>query len=57
VAGEGNDQEDAHAAFATLPTCLTVLSGLLAPIVPFIADELHTTWSVPTIPRHPTRFT
>jgi isoleucyl-tRNA synthetase len=34
-------QEDAHAAFATLHTCLTTLAGLLAPITPFLADELH----------------
>jgi isoleucyl-tRNA synthetase len=35
------DSEDKRAAFATLHTCLVELSGLLAPLVPFLADELH----------------
>jgi isoleucyl-tRNA synthetase len=33
--------DDADAAFATLYTCLTTLARLLAPLVPFLADELH----------------
>jgi isoleucyl-tRNA synthetase len=35
------DTEDKRAAFATLHTCLVELAGLLAPLVPFLADELH----------------
>ena len=33
--------EDTRAAFTTLYTCLTTLARLLAPITPFLADELH----------------
>ncbi|HEU5025457.1 MAG TPA: isoleucine--tRNA ligase [Spirillospora sp.] len=33
--------EDAGAAFATLYSCLTTLARLIAPITPFLADELH----------------
>jgi isoleucyl-tRNA synthetase len=32
---------DKRAAFATLYTCLTELAGLLAPLTPFLAEELH----------------
>ncbi|CAN5138232.1 isoleucine--tRNA ligase [soil metagenome] len=40
--GPGTDAwADKDAAFATLHECLTTLSALLAPFVPFIADELH----------------
>ncbi|GAA4601889.1 isoleucine--tRNA ligase [Actinoallomurus liliacearum] len=35
------DRTDTAAAFATLYTCLTTLARLLAPITPFLADELH----------------
>jgi isoleucyl-tRNA synthetase len=32
---------DADAAFGTLYTCLTSLAGLLAPFMPFLADEIY----------------
>jgi len=35
------DPADADSAFTTLHTCLATLSRLLAPFVPFLADELH----------------
>ncbi|MGI5321028.1 isoleucine--tRNA ligase [Actinomadura nitritigenes] len=35
------DREDAGAAFATLHSCLTTLARLIAPMMPFLADELH----------------
>jgi isoleucyl-tRNA synthetase len=35
------DTARSDAAFATLHTCLTTLAGLLAPFVPFLADELY----------------
>jgi isoleucyl-tRNA synthetase len=35
------DPAQSDAALATLYTCLTTLAGLLAPFVPFLADELH----------------
>jgi isoleucyl-tRNA synthetase len=37
----GEDDADKEAAFATLYTCLTEVAGLLAPFIPFLADELH----------------
>jgi isoleucyl-tRNA synthetase len=33
--------EDTESAFATLNTCLATMSGLLAPFMPFLADELY----------------
>jgi isoleucyl-tRNA synthetase len=39
--GAGADQGASDAAFATLHTCLTTLAHLLAPFIPFLADELY----------------
>ena len=39
--GPGQRSTDCEAAFATLYTCLTTLAGLLAPLTPFLADELY----------------
>ena len=35
------DRTDSEAAFATLYACLTTLARLLAPVMPFLADELY----------------
>jgi isoleucyl-tRNA synthetase len=35
------DASDKAAAYETLRTCLVTLAGLLAPFVPFVADQLH----------------
>jgi isoleucyl-tRNA synthetase len=35
------DPADSAAAFASLHTCLATLTGLLAPLTPFLADELY----------------
>jgi isoleucyl-tRNA synthetase len=37
----GSNADDSDAAFATLHTCLTTLSRLLAPITPFVAEILY----------------
>ncbi|MGH3442452.1 MAG: isoleucine--tRNA ligase, partial [Nitriliruptorales bacterium] len=36
-----DDPQDKTAAYATLHTCLATLAGLLAPITPFVTDELY----------------
>ncbi len=36
-----NDSADTRAALATLYECLTTLARLVAPFMPFVADELH----------------
>jgi isoleucyl-tRNA synthetase len=44
---------DTRAAFATLYTCVTTLTGLVAPFLPFLADELHETLVRPFDPAAP----
>jgi isoleucyl-tRNA synthetase len=39
--GSGSAARDKLAAYATLHRCLTVLVGLMAPVTPFIADEIY----------------
>ena len=47
---EGPDSQDGSAAFATLYECLHVLTRLMAPITPFLADHV---WSVLRGPADP----
>jgi isoleucyl-tRNA synthetase len=47
---EGPDTQDGSAAFATLYECLHVLTRLMAPITPFLADHV---WSVLRAPGDP----
>ena len=46
----GELAEDTRAAFATLYACVTTLGYLLAPFLPFLADELHETLRRPFVP-------
>ena len=41
ILGESGVDADKHAAYATLYECLTTLTRLLAPVMPFIAEEMH----------------